>query len=238
MPREAISAECDQEFASMVRTLEPYYEPTTLAQDSQGLLRISSASRILFKNNKDGITSEVYRRGDMHHFGSPVVYKNAIYYSDPDVGLIRFDAFSGNEVVIIPNNGENVITEFYFYRDRIFYILGPLSCIEDYDVKCDKMQLMESSLDGSSPRLLAANHDNHRIDGFDPIEQRLYLNSSYGDVGCVSGVDRAYDFAADTIVTLQGYNGCMDDPDFEEQWGSYFKAKEKDLILYGHMFSK
>lgn len=246
---EVITKECDEAFVGMLRTLEPWYRQKQLTMADEGEIlfinvypqegSVWTANNIggnfthVLLDTKNGEASErveIARLEGMMNSQSPIIYKNTLYYSKQNVGLVAYNFFDNTEKAIIENAhaiSENNISKEttvndYFVANNTLYTLQGEWC-NSHSADCD-VRLVASNLDGTNQTALANNIPFRDIIGFDKTEKRLYLRYIDGDAGCMWGKYGAYDYTTNTILELQDVSGCYDTTDEIPSGALYMEA--------------
>jgi hypothetical protein len=208
----AVPDDCNADFNTLLRTVEPYYESATLTATSSGMLTSDkvwddvppwetdgSFEHIVFAP-EGGVDHHQLARlpensylqtffvdnGKIYFFANVPRFSSDVENQSPDYDSViyEFDAFT-KALTEIPNSfGQNTyISSIYVHDSTVYFLRGGPEAFDCYGGCPTSVYSMP--LNGEhEPQQITGTEDSMEILGYDAAKDRLYIYSGWGDAGC------------------------------------------------------
>lgn len=235
----SVPQSCDSDFVSLLQSIEHHYLPIELEVYDVGDITTRTlispnelrSAKLLFTDTIDGNT---YELADISAHGSVSrvfvvgtrLYFDGVQRDDLGAAVLpgerTFSVFNteSNQLEFIerPAVDQNpLVASTYVTADSLYYLSGPTSslpCVDGPQQGCE-LQLYRLPLaDPSAYELLATSTAATYIIGYAKDQEALFLQSGYGDAGCVWST--IYVHANKFTHTAATYGGCVGEAGYAE----------------------
>ena len=240
---------CNEALNFLLRTIDYYYEPITLTENSKGevwgmthLDNVGSheAIKILLFTQPSGETYKILDLPSGVSYSGLVLDNRKIIFTVNNYEneqlkslIITLDPISKSiETLLDLELGGGYISSTFLLKDNIFYLQGDKEyawCLDRYG-EC-KADLYSLNVYGGEPILIQKDVLGGSIMGFSPEENSLYLSRGKGDAGWVHRKINRYDFNLGVEIFVFEGGGMEGEPGLKEMVDTVNKIQGK-LKIY------